>query len=732
MKRDESGRWSTRNAFLLRGALLLLVAVAFAPALRNGFLWDDHLLISNNAALRSGAGLWRALTGDFWQTSIDIGSQSSYYRPLVSLAYFVQFQLFGIDPFGYHVVSLLLHASCVLLALDWLRARLAPAYAGRATTVGAFAGAAWFALHPTRTESVSWISGCTDLWMTLFVLLSAACLRSENARVRWSLAPLCAAAALLCKESAVVLPPLIALDACLLSAPDARRSHLRAAAGLGGAIGVVLLLRSALVSLPARGAAAFRQPIARVLSSFGHYLEATFAPFAPTVLRGKVAMTPHGELIYEPGSVALGALGLALCAIVCVLAARRSALRPWLADAAWFAVGLLPVLNIIPLELKALVADRYLYLPMLGISALLARGVAVLVERAAGVLRMLLAGAAALTAVAFVVVIWSQARAFASDPALWERELALDPARAYVLESSATMSMNAADYPRALALAQAGIALAKDTGQFGPELRFILLALKAVARSSRDYDQARLLALRDAFDGLARDGRASLALETVRVDGALQSPALQLQVRLMPAQRSLLAKEVNDFWLLRAELYARTGDLDSARDQLLDALRRFPRTPDALVRLASLAGLAHRFDAADAALQAAQQLAPAAGFTQSAARALGVARRIAAVPASDERTRALRDAQIDLLLGAFGLARARLAEALAAYPDDVVLIAFAARTDALDHRADLARARIAQAQRAHPEAEQQWLALLGELQAMRGAPAAADAASASR
>jgi hypothetical protein len=382
----------------------------------------------------------------------------------------------------------------------------------------------------------------------------------------------------------------------------------------------------------------------------------------------------------------------------------------------------LPVLNVIPLELKALVADRYLYLPMLGVSALLARGVALLVERGAAARRMLLAGAGAVTALAFIAVIWSQGRAFASDAALWERELALDPARAYVLESSATMSMDAGDYARALALAQAGIALAKDTGQLGPELRFTLLALKSVARSSRDYDQARLLALRDAFDGLASDGRASLALEAVHVDGALQSPALQLQVRLMSAQRALLANEVSDFWLLRAELRARTGDLEGARDQLLTLVRRFPRSPDALVRLASLAGLAHQFDAADAALHAAQQLAPAAGYTQSAARALGIARQIAAVPASDERSRALRDAQIDLLLGAFGLARARLADALAAYPDDVVLIAFAARTDALDHRGDLARARIAQAQRAHPEAGQEWLALLGELQAMR-APA---------
>lgn len=718
---DDSGA-SRRGAFLLRGSLLLLVALAFGPALGGGFVWDDHLLISNNAAWRSASGLWHALVGDFWQTSIDIGSHRDYYRPLVSLAYYLEFQLFGLDPFGYHLVSLLLHASCVLLVLAWLRARLAPAYEARSVSVGAAIGAAWFALHPTRTESVSWISGCTDLWMTLFLLSSALCLRSPRTRARLLLAALCAAAALLCKEAALMLPALLALDAWLLSPAEARRDDLRAAGAIGATMLVVMVVRAALVSLPSRSLAAIvRQPVARVLSSFGHYLEATFVPFAPTVLRGKVAMTPHGELVYEPGSVALGALGFALIAIACVLAVRRAALRPWLADGAWFVVALAPVLNLIPLELKALVADRYLYLPMLGVSALLARAVSALWSRTQLPARLLLGGAWAATALAFIAVVWVQGRAFASDPALWERELALDPARAYVLESSTTMSMNARDYPRALAIALAGMKLAHDTGQLGPEMRFELLALESAVRGAGDSDQPRLLVLRAAYDQLATEGRAELALEPVLLAGALQAPALRLHLRLLPAQRALLAREVSDFLLVRAELHARTADLPGARALLESALRAFPRSPDALARLASIAALEHDFRTAQAAARAAVQLAPAMGVAQSALRAVGIASQLAAAPAADERTRALRDAQIDLLLGAFGLARARLAAALATQPDDIELIALAARTDALDHREDLARARIEQAQRAHPEAGPQWLALLSELRAARTA-----------
>src|SRR5690349_3924853 len=117
--------------FVQRGALVscsLLAALgvlAFAPALSGGFVWDDHLLIGNNAAWRSANGLWRALGSEFWQTSVEIGAQARYYRPLVSLAYFVEFQLFGLQPRGYHAVSVGLHVACVLLAFAWLRARLA-------------------------------------------------------------------------------------------------------------------------------------------------------------------------------------------------------------------------------------------------------------------------------------------------------------------------------------------------------------------------------------------------------------------------------------------------------------------------------------------------------------------------------------------------------------------------------------------------------------------------------
>jgi hypothetical protein len=109
------------------------------------------------------------------------------------------------------------------------------------------------------------------------------------------------------------------------------------------------------------------------------------------------------------------------------------------------------------------------------------------------------------------------------------------------------------------------------------------------------------------------------------------------------------------------------------------------------------------------------RLAPAARYALAAQRAVAMASRVAASKPIDARTRVLREVQIELLLGAFGSARGRLAAALAADPAAVELIALAVRTDALDRRPDLARARIEQAQRAHPESAAQWQSLLAEL-----------------
>jgi tetratricopeptide (TPR) repeat protein len=121
-------------------ALVLLVAIVYWPTLGNGFIWDDDWYVENNGTLRTWQGL-----ADIW---FKLGAVPQYY-PLVHSTFWVEYHLWGLDPRGYHVVNMLLHATAVVV-LWRLLARLA--------VPGAWLAAAIFAVHPLQVESVAWVS----------------------------------------------------------------------------------------------------------------------------------------------------------------------------------------------------------------------------------------------------------------------------------------------------------------------------------------------------------------------------------------------------------------------------------------------------------------------------------------------------------------------------------------------------------------------------------------------
>jgi protein O-mannosyl-transferase len=121
--------------------LLLVAAILFAyqPAWHAGFIWDDDAHVTR-PELRSLGGLAR-----IW---IQLGATQQYY-PLVHSIFWVEHQLWGDWPFGYHLVNILLHTFSGLLLVKVLQYLKIP---------GAWLGAAIFALHPVQVESVAWVS----------------------------------------------------------------------------------------------------------------------------------------------------------------------------------------------------------------------------------------------------------------------------------------------------------------------------------------------------------------------------------------------------------------------------------------------------------------------------------------------------------------------------------------------------------------------------------------------
>ena len=203
-------------------AVIAFTLVAFLPVLDNGFIpnWDDRTNFLDNPHYR-GLGLAQLR----WMfTTFHAG----HYIPLTWLSLGLDYLLWGMNPAGYHLSSLLLHAATALafyfLALRLLRAALPPSTTPAALRWGAAVAALFFAIHPLRVESVAWATERRDVLSGLFYVLALLCYvkaataSAETAPARleprlYALSLACFAAALLSKSIVVTLPvTLLVLD----------------------------------------------------------------------------------------------------------------------------------------------------------------------------------------------------------------------------------------------------------------------------------------------------------------------------------------------------------------------------------------------------------------------------------------------------------------------------------------------------------------------------------------
>ena len=187
----------TKAAFLV--ALTVLV---YLPALRNGFIWDDDSWLMHNRTLEGVTGLYR-----LW---FDLLALQQYY-PITGTAFWIQYQLWGFHPFGYHAVNVALHALNAVLFGFVLR---------KLGLRGAWFAAAVFAVHPVMAESVAWITEIKNLLSTALFLGSVlAYLNFENLETRdlprrdgwFVLSLLLFICALLAKSVTCSLPVVLAL-----------------------------------------------------------------------------------------------------------------------------------------------------------------------------------------------------------------------------------------------------------------------------------------------------------------------------------------------------------------------------------------------------------------------------------------------------------------------------------------------------------------------------------------
>jgi tetratricopeptide (TPR) repeat protein len=362
---------------VLLAAALAAVALAYSSVLGGGFVWDDHHLIEDRAAVRELGAPWTYFAGSFWDQP-EQRSAGVFYRPLVTLSYALDHRLWRGHPFGFHLTNLLLHLVCV--ALVWalaLRSGAPPLAAGLA--------AALFGTLPRLTESVAWISGRTDLMACLFVLAALLTHRSapeaSRRRIGAALLILCG---LFAKEVALAGAfALVALE--LTETRGAWRRGARNLAPLGVALAVYAAAR--VQALPPDGGEDVFTPWERglfALQALGTYAAMLLDPLRPRLRIGLLG-------VVEAWRLALGALAFA--AIAAALLRMEAKRRVWVVLTL---AALLPVLHLAPIPVTVLAADRFLYLPAAALAVGLASASARLPRRASG-------GAFALAAVGVLV-----------------------------------------------------------------------------------------------------------------------------------------------------------------------------------------------------------------------------------------------------------------------------------------------------------------------------------------
>jgi len=139
---------------LMATAVLALTVLSYIPAIRGGFIWDDDAYVTRNDNLRDLQGL-----RNIWTRPDSIPQ----WYPVTHTTFWAEYHLWKLDPFGYHLVNVLLHASSAVLLLVLLR---------RLNVPGGPLAAVIFAVHPVHVESVAWITERKNVLASVFYLAS--------------------------------------------------------------------------------------------------------------------------------------------------------------------------------------------------------------------------------------------------------------------------------------------------------------------------------------------------------------------------------------------------------------------------------------------------------------------------------------------------------------------------------------------------------------------------------
>jgi protein O-mannosyl-transferase len=410
-----------RNSLFALTCVLLCTVLIFVSTFKFGWVYDDVPQIPQNQNLQ-WSRLGFLFTHHLWASAEGTGGR--YYRPFLTLWFLINKSLFGLNPHGFHVTTVLAHVIAAGLAFFVARMLLKDTSAALFTT-------AIFAFHPLQAESASWISSVNDslaaaLCFASFLIYRKARSAQHSPAGWWALAGVLFLLALFTKEVSIVLPGIIMVDlwsdadGVSRPVPSSGPPLLAPILTFGSVTIVWLGLRSRVLD---SSAAAFSS-----LPSSADLLNVPkIVLFNLYRIVLPLRLSPHYDfrLIQSASSsqFLLTCLALIALASLAITAARREPTL-WVAIA-WLVLPMLPTLNLRWMNEDDFVHDRYLYMSVLGAAILAGSAYAwvrkkwpqqQLVQPLAASLVVLLAFASAI-----------QSQYWANDVILFSRAVAVAP-----------------------------------------------------------------------------------------------------------------------------------------------------------------------------------------------------------------------------------------------------------------------------------------------------------------
>ncbi len=417
-----------RNIVILAIAAAVVTFIVFIPSLHNGFInWDDDIYITNNPKIRD-------MDSRFFEQAFKEFYFKNYH-PLSTISHAMDYRLWGMDPKGFHLTSLIIHALNTMLVVFLVRMLLV-AYNRGATrdslsvSMAAFACGIIFGLHPQHVESVVWASERKDVLYAMFFLLALmAYLQYTGERNKWTYyvaALIMFSLSLMSKPMAITLPAVLVIIDFVLGRVGMDRSAVRVVIVeklpfiILSAVFTVILLKTQQSVIYNLEEISTVERFLNAARGFVFYLEKFSWPAGLTMIYNlNLPIKPVPRDIFV----------LSVIGVILFLSIFRWKFRlPWAAAWSYYLIKLVPVLGFVQVGLQA-AADRYTYLAMLGPTILAVSAVARGIQAApvsSGKARGLVVATAA-TALSLVLgmgyMTYIQAGYWKNSLTIWTRQL---------------------------------------------------------------------------------------------------------------------------------------------------------------------------------------------------------------------------------------------------------------------------------------------------------------------